>query len=502
MKKIFIVSIVSFALFATSCEKMLDINVNPNYPTTASTDLSLASGEVFITSALGSDFQLLGSIWSQFYAQHTGSNQYTNIDSYNLPNSSTYVTRNWGLLYAGALPDLENAINKSAESNEWNIWVEAQTLRAFTYHILVDFYGEVPFKDALKGISVNPAYNSGREVNAGIIEILDQVIAKSSDALAAEALLLDSRRKSDLILNGDVATWIQFAKTLKLKVMLRDYAANKTAINALLAEGDLLSTDVTFDKYSDKENNSNPLYENDRRKLNTPNNLRASSTLAIYLNANNDPRKDIFFSKSYSFANPEDEEDQPIDTIVGLPQGGYTLGTAWTTTTSRAVLAATDPVYLMSAAESYFLQAECYVLDNKLAEAKAKYDLGVTAAFDRWGLGSSAAAFLAVGGKYEFDTTSEQTMKECVWRQKWIAAVRSQAWDSFFEINRTGYPVYGTVDTRSGSYVVGNLAPSINTILPAGEFPRRLIYPKSSTDFNPNAPQTSIPMQTKMWWHK
>lgn len=490
MKKIFIVSIVSFALFATSCEKMLDINVNPNYPTTASADLSLASSEVFITSAIGSDLQLLGSVWSQFYAQHTGSNQYTNIDSYNLPNSSTYVTRTWGLLYAGALPDLENVINKSEESNEWNIWVEAQTLRAFTYHILVDFYGEVPFKDALKGISVNPTYNSGREVNAGIIEILDQVIAKSSDALAAEALLLDSRRKSDLILNGDVATWIQFAKTLKLKVMLRDYAANKTAINALLAEGDLLSTDVSLDKYSDKENNSNPLYENDRRKLNTPNNLRASSTIVKYLSSKNDPRLGFFFEKN-SAGN-----------YVGLPQGGYTLGSSWTSKTSRAALEATDPVFLMSAAESYFLQAECYVLNNDPVKAKINYDLGVKAAFDRCGLGSSAAAFTAVGGAYEFDITSQTTMLENIWRQKWISAVRTQGWNSFFEINRTGYPVYGTVDSEKAGYVVGNLAPSINTILPAGEFPRRLIYPKSSTDFNPNAPQASIPMQTKMWWHK
>ncbi len=503
MKKIFIISIVSFALFATSCDKMLDINENPNYPVSASADLSLASGEVFITSAIGGDLQLMGSMWSQFYAQHTGSNQYTNIDSYNLPNSNSYITRSWSLLYAGALPDLENVITKSAEENEWNLWVQGQTLKAFTYHVLVDFYGEVPFKEANKGISVNPAYDSGREVNAGIITILNQAIAKKADALTAESLLLDSRRKSDLILNGDIATWIQFAKTLKLKILLRDYATNKTEINTLLAEGDLLATDVAFSKFTDKENNSNPLFENDRRKLNTTNNLRASSTLVIYLNANKDPRKDIFFSKSYSFLHPEDEDDLPIDTIVGLPQGGYTLGSSWTPVSSKAILDATDPVYLMSAAESHFLQAECLVLDNKNTEAKTQYDLGVTAAFSQWGL--DAAPFIAPAGAYYFDETvlsSQASKLEAIWRQKWISAVRSQGWNSFFEINRTGYPVYGSVDSRNAAYVVGDLAPSINSVLPTKEFPRRLIYPKSSTDFNPNAPKVSIPMQTKMWWHK
>lgn len=488
MKKIFKISIIFLALFAVaSCDKTLDINDNPNYPTSSSADLSLASSEVFITSAIGGDLQLLGGIWSQHYAQHTGSNQYTGIDSYNIPNSSSYTTRTWSLFYAGALPDLENAIAQSAKNEEWSFWFMSQTLKAFSFHVLVDLYGEVPFTDALKGIEVNPKYNTGKEVNAAIIAILDQALAKAADAKTANDLLLSARTKSDLLLDCDIDTWIQFAKTLKLKILLRDYAANRAAINTLLAEGDLLTNDVRFAKFEDKENASNPLFENDRRKLNTPNNLRASSSLVKYLASTSDPRLSVFF------------EPNSAGAFVGLPQGGYTLGSSWTQITARARLAATDPVYLMSAAESHFLQAECLVLDGKTAEAKVQYDLGVTAAFDRWGL--SATSFIAAGGKYEFNVTSSTTMLQSIWRQKWIAAVRSQAWDSFFEINRTGFPRYGTVDSQKAGYVVGELAPSINSVLPTGEFPRRLVYPKSSVDYNPNAPVTT-PLQTKMWWHK
>lgn len=163
------------------------------------------------------------------------------------------------------------------------------------------------------------------------------------------------------------------------------------------------------------------------------------------------------------------------------------------------MLGATDAVYLMSAAESYFLQAECYARANNSVKAKTNYDLGVTAAFERWGL--DASSFIATAGAYEFNVSNQTTMLESIWRQKWIASVRSQAWDSFLEINRTGYPVYGTVNSENAAYVVGQLAPAINSVLPTGEYPRRLIYPKSSTDYNPNAP-VSIPMQTKMWWHK
>lgn len=488
MKKIFKISVLSLALFSVaSCDKMLDINKNPNYPTTSSADLSLSSSEVFIASAIGGDLQLLGGIWSQHYAQHTGSNQYTGIDSYNIPNSSSYVTRTWSLFYSGALPDLETAIAESAKNKEWSLWFMSQTLKAFSYHILVDFYGEVPFSEATKGVSINPKYDAGKDVNTGIIAILDLALSKQVDAKDANGYLPDSRLKSDLLLDCDIDTWIKFAKTLKLKVLLRDYNANKVAINALLTEGDLLTSDVSFAKFEDKENNSNPLYENDRRKLNTPNNLRASSSMVKYLASTSDPRLGMFYEKNGAGA------------YVGLPQGGYTLGTSWTSKTSRAVLEATDPVYLMSAAESYFLQAECLALDNKNVEAKAKYDLGVTDAFSRWGL--DASTFIATGGAYAFNTTSQTTALQSIWRQKWIAAVRCQAWDSFFEINRTGYPVYGTKTSETAGYVIGDLAPAINSVLPANEFPRRLVYPKTSVDYNPKAPVT-IPLQTKMWWHK
>lgn len=488
MKKIIITSVISAALLVlSSCDSMLDINQNPNYPTTSSADLSLSSSEVFVASAIGGDLQLMGGIWSQHYAQHTGSNQYTGIDSYNLPNSSSYVTRTWSLFYSGAIPDLETAISASEKNNEWSLWFMAKTLKAFSFHILVDFYGEIPFSEATKGVSINPKYDSGKSVNAGIIAILDEAIAKEADAKTANGFLADSRLKSDLLLGCDIDTWVKFAKTLKLKILLRDYAANKLAINALLTEGDLLTTDVAFAKFEDKENNSNPLYENDRRKLNTPNNLRASSTLVKYLASKSDPRLAAFYEKNSAGA------------FVGLPQGGYTLGTSWTSKTSRAVLEATDPVYLMSAAESHFLQAECLALDGKTAEAKTQYDLGVSSAFERYGL--SASTFIAAGGAYEFATTSQTTMLQSIWRQKWIAATRCQAWDSFFEINRTGFPAYGTKTSETAGYVIGELAPSINTVLPAGEFPRRLVYPKTSVDYNPNAPVT-IPMQTKMWWHK
>lgn len=493
MKKIILTGLLSIVLIFTSCENLLDINDNPNYPKETNAEASIPSAEAQITGVIGGDLQLIGSIWSQFYAQHTGSNQYTNIDSYNLPTSNSYNSRTWNLLYAGALPDLDNAIKDAETNKKWSFWFMAKTLKAFTFHLLNSYYGDIPFSQATQGITVNPKYDPEKEVYLGTIKILDEALAKAGDAKTENGTLTDNQLKNDLLLDGKITSWIKFAKTLKLKLLLRDYNTNKAAITALLTENDLLTMDVAFKKFEDKENLSNPLFENDRRKLNTPNNLRASSTMMNYLLAKKDPRDSVFY-----------EGNAAAGAYVGLPQGGYTLGSSWTSRTSRAQLAAIDYTYFMSEAESYFIQAECYARANNVPKAKEYYDKGVLNAFSKWKLNDlplNGSYFIAAGGVYEFDVTSEQKMLESIWRQKWIASVRTQGWDAFLEINRTGFPEYGTVATNAAGYVVGNLAPSINSVLPAGEFPRRLVYPKSSTDFNPNA-SAVVPLQTKMWWHK
>ncbi len=501
-KLIYFVSTVLIAMTFSSCD--LDINKDPNYPTDVKADKFFTSGQMFVTGAIGGDLELIGGMWAQHYAQNAGSNQYTNLDSYNIPNSNTYVTRSWSLLYAGALPDLKLAIEKSAIAEDWNYWMASKIMTAYCYHLLVEAYGDVPFTEAVSYEQfTSPKFDDAKTVNQGIIAMLDEALTKK-DAAAAKS----SMGNNDFVFGGNINNWAKFAKSLKLKILMRDpsFATNSTAIQALLTENDLLATDAKVAIFVDKENNSNPLFENDRRKLNTTQNIRASSTLSKFLFAKGDPRASVFMEKAVT--------PDPVEgSYVGLPQGGYTLGAAYANKSSRALIKAEDPVYFMSYAEVEFLKAEAYVKLTDAASAKTSYDKAVTAAFNRWkdatDLNKQAIFpanfnindFIGAGKVYEFNQTSAQTMLESIWRQKWIAGVRAQAWESFLEINRTGYPNYGTVNSQDASYVVGNLAPSINTVLPAGQFPRRLIYPKTSTDYNKNTP-VAVPIQTKLWWHK
>ncbi|WP_080903719.1 SusD/RagB family nutrient-binding outer membrane lipoprotein [Parabacteroides sp. Marseille-P3160] len=495
MKTIYKIIIYCLVIFTTiSCDNTLDVNTNPNYPSEASVEMLIPSGIAWTSSRLGSDLELLGSLWAQHYAQNNASNQYTNYDSYNILN--TNLSGVWSAAYSGALPDLYLAKEKAEKDSDFASWIIAQVLIAFNYHILADFYETIPLSEALNENIAAPKYDEGKEINASIIAMLDEAIAKKGSA--SEYSPIENR---DFVFKGDVSKWIEFAKTLKLKILLRDFSANQTAITALLNEGGFLTTDdAKMNGFMDKENNSNPLYENDRRKLNTPNNLRASATMVAFLLEYNDPRISAYY---------ENAQAEGTDPYKGLPQGGYTIEQTIipSATLSRARLAPEDPVYFMSVAESNFLQAESYARLGNKTKAKEFYDLAVTKAFDRWGFADQANDFLI--GAYLFDDTNVETMLKSIITQKWVASVRCQAWDAFFDINRTGYPKLGTTypvsatdwTTPNPLYIIGELTPSVNSVISSGEFPRRILIPKNSSDNNPNAPAV-IPLTKKMWWHK
>ncbi len=520
MKKIvnYFLGLSLAAVLFTSCTNYLDINKDPNYPVTASTPLLFASGTAWSASVLGADVQLTGAIWAQQYAQNNTSQQYTTIDQYNLANNSSYFSRYWESAYAGALPDLKRAVSQSEKDKDWNYWLAAKIMTAFNFNMLVSLYEKIPFTEALKGDeNLTPKFDDPKVVDAGIIAILDDAIAKKNDA----AGMPTSMGSKDLVFGGDINKWVKFAKTLKLKILMRDFTTNQVAIQALLSEGDLLVTDAKMTAFTDAENKSNPLYENDRRKLNTTSNIRVSATLVSFLKNYNDPRIAAFCEPTTQYIKPgatattDSLKDVPASLAPyyrGVDQGSYGVQALSSNVfpqscSSRAVLAAVDPVYFASAAESYFLQAEAWARIGNVANAKTAYDTAVKAAFSRWGF--NGASFVAAGGAYEFKTTDLNSMLNSILMQKWVSSTRTDSWNAFFDICRTGIPALGTqsvtdltrIANMNPSYVIGTLTPSLGTVLLAGHFPYRFLLPKTSSDYNPNTPAV-IPLDTKMWWHK
>lgn len=475
------------ALIFNSCDKALDINKDPYLPseTDAAPDLLFPSGVAYSAAKIGGDLELIGGFWAQHYTQNNTSNQYKNIDSYALTISS--YNGIWANLFGGGMKDLYIAKEKAQAGGLWNYYLASAVMLAFDYHVLVDLYGDLPIKEGLQGDKggYSPKWDEGKVVNEQLLKQLDEALTKVTEAKA-----LPSMGNQDLVFAGDIDKWRKFAKSLKLKVLMRDFTTNALAIKSLLDEGDLLLSDARVDAFEDIKDKSNPLFESDRRALSTGANIRASKTLLSCLLKNNDPRIADFY-----------ETNDINGQYTAYAQGNYNAtSTEYPVgSTSRAKLAATDPVYFMSHAEVEFLQAEAWVRLNDVSKAGSHYESAVKLAFSRWG--RDATALLGTDGAYAFKPGAAELMVEQIITQKWIASARCQAWDAFYDQNRTGYPVVSTVPADEPSYVPGQYTPSLNTALVGNELPRRLPYPKVSSDNNPNTPK-AVSINTKMWWHK
>ena len=466
MKKYITILAVACAALLTSCNKWLDINTNPNYVADADVKMLLPTVQLMTADKVGYELSLYGSFWSQYVVQCSTTNQYYTIMTNDVTNST--FTSPWSYFYASVLPRIREIIEKAeAAGNSSNYVLEAKSMLVYSLYLLTSLYDEVAYTEGYLTESQTPHFDSGTKMQEVIIGLCEEIREMDATAVAADESVNISA-SSDMIFGGDTDAWFQFVNTLYLKVLLRDFDSNKAKISALLAENNFLAEDASFDNFMDAADKSNPLYESDRRQLNTTNNIRCCSDVLNVLSAS-DPRLLYFY------------DNNPGGVVTGNPYG--TAGDP--TATSRLALYATEPVYFSTVDEAEFLKAEAYARLNDAANAKTAYEAAVTAAFARIKV-AGAASFIA--GDYAFTAGSSEAMVEQIINQKWASNVHGLPWESWFDINRTGYPARGSVLT------------DVSGVLDSG-YPMRFLYSKTSADYNPNSP-APVALNVKMWWHK
>ena len=333
----------------TSCKDYLDVNDNPNYPVTTTMSALLPSACASTISQLGLYGDLMGDMWLQFTTQGNTTNQYNTLCNYSLTVTSYngFFTN----AYTNTLPDLKDVIAMAEQEEAWDYWVIAKVLTAYNYHMLADLYEDIPFTEALDQEKYPyPHYDDGRTVvYPGILSLLQEAIDKCPQAAEKSSSYIDTY---DMFLEGDINKWRKFAKNLKLKVLVRDFDANKQAIQALLDENDFLEDDCAFTKFEDATDKGNPLYEYNIRQLNTKVNIRACHTLVEYLLHYDDPR----IANLYEVTAASNGEGENSDIYEGLPCGSKPQTSTIALVESSAYTQAyDDPVYLMNKAEIFFL---------------------------------------------------------------------------------------------------------------------------------------------------
>lgn len=255
-KKIILSTLVLAAL--GSCNKISDkfdsyLN-NPNVP-----DPALASSDLYLNVVqfnFASFFDGFSDIGMQVTRQivmygPTYQNAYS-------PNSFDGL---WSTAYSGFMKHANALIPIANNQKKYVVVGMTKVMKAYVLMTLVDYFGDVPYADANLGAdNTNPAVQSGKDVYAAAIALLDEAIADLAKTPASYPGALD------LFYGASNATgrarWTTLAKTLKLRAYMTTRLVDATAkakIDALITENDLIDTpaeDFEF-KYSTKQANPN-----------------------------------------------------------------------------------------------------------------------------------------------------------------------------------------------------------------------------------------------------
>jgi hypothetical protein len=136
----------------------------------------------------------------------------------------------------------------------------------------------------------------------------------------------------------------------------------------------------------------------------------------------------------------------------------------------------------MSAAESYFLQAEAAARGWLAGDVRALYEQGITASFASYDVTPGAYITTAVAA---FPATGLAAQLKAIITQKYFAMNGNQGFEAWSEWRRTGYPDF--------------FVQSVESSLTPGQFPQRFLYPNTELTRNPNFPGAKV-VTDKVWW--
>ena len=254
--KILLLLALIATVFLASCKKFDKMLIDPNYPApeTADVDLYLNYVQLAFTEFYGStDVEPGLSENGEELTRMEYMAARTYIDLYQ-PES---FDGSWRDAYQKIFKNVNALIPIAQRSNRHLHIGIARVLKAYTAATLVDYFGDVPYSEANLGIeNTNPKPDPGKQVYDSVFALLDAAIASFNQVIAGTPL-----PTNDLFYGGTAvakaSSWRRAAKTLKLKLYNQIRLVDNTVqakINALLADGELITTDaqaLVF-KYSSK----------------------------------------------------------------------------------------------------------------------------------------------------------------------------------------------------------------------------------------------------------
>jgi hypothetical protein len=251
MKNILRISFLALLFMVSACRntELDDLLINPNEVTPESADIEFVLANVQLQfENFVHDAQNETAPYTRMLAM-TGGQQYSNQD---FPQNFDFT---WEVAYARILTDVALVKQLAADKGLPIHGGVARVMEAYTWMTLVDLFGSVPRSEALQGTDIpSPAADDDDADYAHALGLLDEAIAELGKTAATP--------RTDLFYGGNKAKWIRLAKTLKLRYYLNtrlvDSGKAKAEINALLTEGDIISSAADDFRFPYSSNRLNP----------------------------------------------------------------------------------------------------------------------------------------------------------------------------------------------------------------------------------------------------
>lgn len=533
---------IGLVVIGTGCGKdKFNINQNINSPTD-----STVTYDVVLPAALHATGTIIanqwGSIqnWMGYWARSGTYAPSVAEETYQI--TTGFGNGIWNNCYDNNY-DYQIIQSKAAQAGAGFYEGIARIMKAHNFQMLVDVYGNVPYSQAMKGgANPTPAYDNGVDIYKNLFRELDAAIALIKGAVVTNTNANKGIWNNDIVFGNptvslsslaDITTytntmkgkWIRFANTIKLRLLIHAYAVSGFPIAAEMAiintegSGFLGSGENVMVQPGYTADKPNPFYNNYKATpTGTPQNsvyYKANEWGIEYYKYNGDGRTARFYEAGsngmvgVAYGLPPVTANAAAN-LAGIGPGVYKANTAAQT--------------IMTAAESYFLQAEAryrgFITSGPTV--KELTDQGIVESFNYMGVAGSASSYISGNAGYsDVDAAAPANTPASpagtqpvgglftILSQKWFALNGINTLEVWTDYRRVGYNQVVTSSAINDRFVYGagvgyDAGPTIS-VAPQNtstKIPVRYLYPQTEYNYNTAnvAAQGTVERYSRIFW--
>lgn len=463
-KTLYISALVSLFITACSDETLNEIDTNPNIISVAPLNTILPAAQMMVFQRVVGSISIISGYASE-HTNFTGVNTATKLQIGGAATLGVSGGTNWTSGFQ-AIHYFNDVRAKAESQQKAGYGAIADIMSAYTLSLLVDTYGDIPYKEVGQESIIQPKFEKAQDLYTEMQKLLDAGIQKCDQATTAAT----RPGNDDLVFKGNMTLWKKTAWGLKARLLNRLSNVSTKDAEVITAIGNSFASteNFTVTGYQSNPENANPI----------ANNFMNASTIVIadgivtamksFLESNEDvladPRANIWFTKigGKIFTPPTSKANTDV-TLNG------TLYSKPLYLQNR-----TSPLPILTYTELKFIEAEAHLRLGDKAKAYTAYDAALRSAMAQSAVFNSSAALTAtqinayLARPKVLMGVDKLTLKDII-SQKYIFLFVFQSQEAYNDVRRTGLITLNDPDGTA----------------------KRFPYPVDEISRNANAPQIS-----------